>query len=70
MTKYEVEPSCEIFETVIDAIDLIPKEQQYATIKAIFYKRCGHPMDDYNFENVNKSFFYLASNYNGIEVKE
>lgn len=70
MTKYEVEPSCRIFETVIEAIDAISKEEQYPTLKAIFTKRCGHPMDDYDYKNVNRPIFRLASGYQGIEVKE
>lgn len=70
MTKYEVEPSCRIFETVIEAIDAISKEEQYPTLKAIFTKRCGHPMGDYDFTNVNMALFRIAIGYQGVEVKE
>lgn len=70
MTKYQTEPSCELLQTIIDAIDILPKEQQYPTIRAIFCKRCGHPMEDYNFENVDKSIFYLAIGYQGVKTEE
>lgn len=67
--KYQAEPFATIYESVIETIDVLPREEQYPTLKAILTAQM-HPMENYSFENVNTGIYRLGVAYKGIEVEE
>lgn len=66
--NYLPEPFCEIRLSVVDAIDALPKEEQYPTLRAIIRKKFGFDVETQ--KNVNYGIFNLAIGYKGIEVEE
>lgn len=71
MTKYEVEPYCTLCETVLNALDTLPKEQQYPTLREIAKNKIHPPLNDtHSNRNVNYAVARLALGYKGIEVEE
>lgn len=66
--EYLTEPFCDIRLSVIDAIDALPREEQYPTLKAIIYKKFGFEIEAQ--KNINYGIFNLAIGYKGVEVEE